>query len=238
MVGRFLARSEDSDNIIAAAGGSQQTRFLAVISPFEFVFGVEVADDLYIVLALTHLQFDITRLAWFYVEERHFGQYATVCHTCSGYQHIMALIHRKRLFQQSTPSITVPHIHIARFEVKCLQLAGRQHFRNREMTVIFRVLQCFDRLVRSDDLTLLGKRLLGSFEVYIHPVQTFRILHFSRHWFDTCRNTDATTYSDEKYIAGTFIGHARFPYAHRHNRNALRIQAVIDTDIFLHPVYN
>ena len=50
MVGRLLARSEDSDNIIAAAGGSQQTRFLAVISPFEFVFGVEVADDLYIVL--------------------------------------------------------------------------------------------------------------------------------------------------------------------------------------------
>ena len=104
------------------------------------------------------------------------------------------------------------------------------------MAVVFRVLQCLDRQVGGNDFALLGCRLLGSFKVHIHPVQTFCILHLSGYRLDTCRDANAAAYGDEENVAGIFVGNARLPYTHRHNRNTLRVQAVIDTDVFLHPV--
>ena len=120
VVGRFLACPEDGNDVVAASRSCQQARLFAIIGTFEFVLGVEVADYLHIIFAFTHFQFDIACLARFHIEEGYFGEHAAVRHTRTGYQHIIAFIHRKRLFQQGAPGVTAAHVHVARLEVKRL----------------------------------------------------------------------------------------------------------------------
>ena len=201
MVGRFLTGAQDGYNEITTAGCCQYAGFFTVIGTFELVFRIEVTDYLYFVGVLTHFQFSICCLVRFYVEERYFGQDATVCHTGSGYHHIVTFVHRQRFLQHTAPGIANAHIYIAgTFEVQCLQLRIRKNLGNRKVAVIFRILQGLDRAVGSDHLTLFGCSLNGCFEVNVHPVAILHILYLTGYRFDTCRDTQATGNCDKEDI--------------------------------------
>ena len=83
---------------------------------------------------------------------------------------------------------------------------------------------------------MLGCSLNGCFEVYIHPPAVFHKLYLACYRLDTGRDTQATCHSDKEDVARSGISHTRFEYAHRHNRDTLRVEFVLDRDILLHPV--
>ena len=201
VVSRFLARTQDSYHIITAARCCQYAGFFAVVGTFELVFRVEVTNHLNFVRVFTHFQFCRGCLARLYIEERNFCQYTAVSHTGSGYHHIVTFVHAQRSLQHTAPGIAYTHIHITgTFKVQCLQLSTRQYLGDREMTVIFRVLQSLDRSIGSNDLTLFSGCLNSSFKVHVHPVAVFHILYLAGYRLDTCRDTQATAGSHKENI--------------------------------------
>ena len=237
MVCRLLTGTEDSYDIIPTAGCSKQAGFFSAFGQGELVFGVEVADDLDFILAFAHLQLDVRCLVGLNREETDFREDAAVGHSSAGNQHIVAFVQRERFLQEGTPGVARTHVCSVRaFEVERLQGTIFQHFGNREVAIILRVLQRLDGGVGSDYFPLLGIALYGSFEIYVHPTILI-ILYLLGHRFDACRHTHAACCCHEEDIAGMLISHACLPNAFRHDGDTLRIQVAFYRNILFYPIH-
>ena len=116
MIGGFLIEAQDAYNEITSSASLQQASFICSAiagARSKERFGIEAPDDLHLILALAHHQFNLRRLPRNDTEENNPGKHTTAGKARACHQHIASGIQCRAVFQKAGPCSAASHIRIA-----------------------------------------------------------------------------------------------------------------------------
>ena len=112
------------------------------------------------------------------------------------------------------------------------------------MRIVFRIVKRTDRTIIGPYNRRRCPKLLCCFEIHIvclaifqPPVSQILILNLPCHLIYPGRNAQSTCQSHKKDIPGSLVSNGSSPYTNRRHGNALRVQLIVNTNIFFAPGY-